>query len=146
MDELSKTLQLLADETRFKVVRILSAGPATVTELVEELGLGQSLVSYHLSLMKDAGIVTTQAKGKWHIYALSDSMKGNTKALVSLIAGSDSVQAGSVDERKPAEEVAVSTTGPRRRSAGRESQPPKDDSASDTATKPKVEDFEDYLL
>jgi DNA-binding transcriptional ArsR family regulator len=145
MDELSKTLQLLADETRFQIVRILAAGPATVTELVDKLGLGQSLVSYHLSLMKDAGVVTTTAKGKWHIYSLNASMKGNTRTLVSLIAGSGVKQAVTSADRTPAEEAVVSTASSRRADK-RVSRQAKGAGASDTATKPKVEDFEDYLL
>jgi ArsR family transcriptional regulator len=170
-DELSKTLQLLADDTRFQIVRILGAGPATVTELVNSLHLGQSLVSYHLSLMKDAGLVTTTTKGKWRIYSLNSSIRGNAKTLVELIAGSEvqDVEGGDTSARERASR-SPSRKGPEtehtrdydmaiakhkddiptddRDEVGRKEKKKTSRSSKTEATgsKPQVEDFEDYLL
>jgi DNA-binding transcriptional ArsR family regulator len=41
-----------------------------VCELQEQLGLGQSKTSYHLRVLRDAGLVTEETRGKWSFYAL----------------------------------------------------------------------------
>ena len=41
-----------------------------VCEFQEQFGLGQSRTSYHLRVLKDAGLVTEEARGKWTFYEL----------------------------------------------------------------------------
>ena len=41
-----------------------------VCEFQEHFGLGQSKASYHLRVLKDAGLVTEEARGKWSFYAV----------------------------------------------------------------------------
>ncbi|HEX8940116.1 MAG TPA: metalloregulator ArsR/SmtB family transcription factor [Candidatus Limnocylindrales bacterium] len=54
----------LADVNRLRMVQRLAAGPATVTDLIEEVGLSQPLVSWHLARLRAAGIVLTQRVGR----------------------------------------------------------------------------------
>jgi len=147
MNDFSKTLQLLADETRFHIIRMLGAGPATVTELVDGLGLGQSLVSYHLSVMKDAGVVRITTKGKWRIYSLNASVDRNTKTLVELITGSelDRDRGRDTSTRKELAD-AIPQDDERVGATTTKATPSRDRESGKTPDKPKVEDFEDYLL
>jgi DNA-binding transcriptional ArsR family regulator len=57
-------LKALADETRWRIVRELLAGPATVNELTDRLGASQYNVSKHLAILADAGIVEKERHGK----------------------------------------------------------------------------------
>lgn len=41
-----------------------------VCELQENLGLAQSKVSYHLRVLKEAGLITEEARGKWTFYGI----------------------------------------------------------------------------
>jgi ArsR family transcriptional regulator, arsenate/arsenite/antimonite-responsive transcriptional repressor len=41
-----------------------------VCEFQEEFGLGQSRTSYHLRVLKEAGLVTEETRGKWTFYEL----------------------------------------------------------------------------
>jgi ArsR family transcriptional regulator, arsenate/arsenite/antimonite-responsive transcriptional repressor len=41
-----------------------------VCEFQEQFGLGQSKASYHLRVLKDAGLVTEETRGKWSFYAV----------------------------------------------------------------------------
>jgi ArsR family transcriptional regulator, arsenate/arsenite/antimonite-responsive transcriptional repressor len=41
-----------------------------VCEFQEHFGLGQSKVSYHLRVLREAGIVTEETRGKWTFYAI----------------------------------------------------------------------------
>jgi len=55
----------LADVNRLRIVRRLAAaGEATVTELIDHVGLSQPLVSWHLGKLRDAGVVTTHRSGR----------------------------------------------------------------------------------
>ena len=66
-DEL-RTLRLvhkaLADVNRLRIVRRLAGGEATVSELIEQVGLSQPLVSWHLGRLRIAGLVETRRVGR----------------------------------------------------------------------------------
>ncbi len=54
----------LADVNRLRMVRRLAEGPATVGDLIETVGLSQPLVSWHVSMLRAAGIVETRRAGR----------------------------------------------------------------------------------
>ncbi|HET9457872.1 MAG TPA: metalloregulator ArsR/SmtB family transcription factor [Candidatus Limnocylindrales bacterium] len=54
----------LADVNRLRIIRRLAAGPATVAELVAEVGLSQPLVSWHIGRLRGAGLVATRRIGR----------------------------------------------------------------------------------
>lgn len=71
-------LKMLADETRLAVVRQLIEGPKLVCEINESLGLEQSLLSHHLKILREAGLVTSQRDGKAVLYSLAPEFKRST--------------------------------------------------------------------
>jgi DNA-binding transcriptional ArsR family regulator len=54
----------LADVNRLRMVQRLASGAASVTELIEHVGLSQPLVSWHLGKLRASGIVTTRRSGR----------------------------------------------------------------------------------
>lgn len=52
-----ETLRLLTDETRWRILQALRRSDQLVGELVEATGLAQNLVSYHLGVLRQAGLV-----------------------------------------------------------------------------------------
>ena len=66
--ELFKTL---GDETRLRILNLLSERDVCVCEIVEILQLGQSKVSRHLAALKHAGLVDCRRDGMWVIYFLA---------------------------------------------------------------------------
>ncbi|EFO81681.1 protein tyrosine phosphatase [Oscillochloris trichoides DG-6] len=54
---LLSALKLIADETRWRIMQTLRASDRQVSEIVAETGLPQNLVSYHLGVMRQAGLV-----------------------------------------------------------------------------------------
>ena len=60
----------LADVNRLRIVQRLADGSATVTELIDHVGLSQPLVSWHLGRLRASGIVTTQRIGRETICSL----------------------------------------------------------------------------
>ena len=57
-------LKALADQTRWRIVHELLAGPATVNELTEKLSASQYNVSKHVTILENAGIVEKERSGK----------------------------------------------------------------------------------
>ncbi len=55
----------LGDETRLRVIGLLAeVGPMPVNELSSRVGLSQPLISWHLRILRLAGIVDTQRQGR----------------------------------------------------------------------------------
>ncbi|MBZ9715661.1 ArsR/SmtB family transcription factor [Deinococcus multiflagellatus] len=63
-------LKALAQDTRYDLVRHLAQGEHCVCDLEALLNLPQSKVSYHLGILKEAGLVTAEQRGKNMYYAL----------------------------------------------------------------------------
>ena len=72
-------LKMLADETRLAVVRQLMEGPKHVGEINESLGLEQSLLSHHLKILREAGLVTSERDGKAVLYSLAPEFQRSTR-------------------------------------------------------------------
>lgn len=54
----------LSDVNRLRIVRRLAQGEASVTELIDHVGLSQPLVSWHLGKLRIAGLVETRRAGR----------------------------------------------------------------------------------
>ncbi len=64
-------LAVLGDPTRLAVIEILLAGPSNVTDMNRRLGLAPNLLSHHLRVLREAGLVVSTREGKAVRYALS---------------------------------------------------------------------------
>jgi DNA-binding transcriptional ArsR family regulator len=62
----------IAHPLRLKIILVLKEEPTCVCELAERLGERQPLVSQHLSILKDSGLVTTKRMGNKIQYSLND--------------------------------------------------------------------------
>jgi len=72
MRELVKVFKAVADINRLRIFKMLQHKKMCVCEISEALGITRPSVSRHLSLMKDAGLVTDQRNGPWIDYQLSE--------------------------------------------------------------------------
>src|SRR4051794_22695323 len=86
----------LGDETRLLLLELLSPGEQCVGDLMDQTGLGQSLVSHHLRTLRDAGLVHTRRDGRWIYYSLAEPALGATRAFVYEIEKLPDVGAGAV--------------------------------------------------
>ncbi len=71
----SRAMKLLADETRLAVVQQLLAGPRHVHELNAELNIEPTLLSHHLRVLREAGLVCSDREGKSIVYRLAPSVR-----------------------------------------------------------------------
>lgn len=67
---LQLTLFTIAEPNRFNIVELLKQGPRSVSDIVEELKIGQPQVSRHLRILSEAGLVDVRRKAQQRIYSL----------------------------------------------------------------------------
>ncbi|MEB3155974.1 MAG: metalloregulator ArsR/SmtB family transcription factor [Cyanobacteriota bacterium] len=63
-------LKALADPLRIDIVQALAEGERCVCDLTETLGLAQSRLSFHLKVMRQAGVLRAREEGRWVYYRL----------------------------------------------------------------------------
>jgi ArsR family transcriptional regulator len=71
MPSILKSLRLLADPTRIRILLLLDIEELSVAELQEILRMGQSRISTHLAQLKAAGLVEDRRAGKHSLYRLT---------------------------------------------------------------------------
>jgi ArsR family transcriptional regulator len=60
----------LSDVMRLRILDMLRNGERCVCDLQDDLGAAQSKLSFHLKVLKDAGLVTDRREGRWSYYAI----------------------------------------------------------------------------
>jgi ArsR family transcriptional regulator len=74
--------QTLNDTTRLRILALVSAEELSVVELQQILHVGQSRISTHLSVLRNAALVTSRREGKHTYYVRARSGKGQAKEIV----------------------------------------------------------------
>lgn len=82
----------LSDETRLAVLEMLRGGERCVCELQDALGAAQSRLSFHLKVLKCAGLVTDRREGRWAYYSLVPGTLGLAHDVIRAL-GTDRVTA-----------------------------------------------------
>jgi ArsR family transcriptional regulator, arsenate/arsenite/antimonite-responsive transcriptional repressor len=67
----SRLFKALGDETRLRIVALLSHGELCVCHLEDALGLSQPKVSRHLGILRMTGVVEHRREGSWVYYKLA---------------------------------------------------------------------------
>lgn len=73
MQDLLKVFKALSDETRLRVLKLLEHGELCVCDLVAALDTVQPKISFHLGILKDAGLIKDRKQGKWVHYRIDES-------------------------------------------------------------------------
>ncbi len=71
--DLTRAAQLfhaLSDETRLGILEMLRSGERCVCELQDAFNAAQSRLSYHLKILKTAGLVADRQEGRWSYYTI----------------------------------------------------------------------------
>lgn len=65
----------LSDETRLGIIEMLKDGERCVCDLQSDLDAAQSRLSFHLKVLREAGLVTDRKEGRWSYYSIpSDAL------------------------------------------------------------------------
>ena len=80
--ERAKVFKALCDARRQRILELLHGGEKCACVLMEEMGMPQSSLSYHMKILCESGIVTSREEGKWTHYQIS--RQGSEKAVALL--------------------------------------------------------------
>ncbi|GAB4417424.1 MAG: metalloregulator ArsR/SmtB family transcription factor [Thermodesulfovibrionales bacterium] len=69
----TKLFQALSDETRLRILKLLEHGELCVCDIVAALDMIQPKVSFHLRILKEAGLIKDRKQGRWIHYRIDDS-------------------------------------------------------------------------
>ena len=83
------TLRALAEPIRWRIVEALARGELCVCHLTEDLGAPQPLISHHLRILREAGIVESERWRYWTYYRLrADALVELSVGITSLVQSS----------------------------------------------------------
>ncbi len=77
----------LGDPHRRTIVAMLARGPRSVREIADQLPISRPAVSRHLRLLREAGLVTSEAQGTRRLYSLDDLGAGAVRAFLEQVWG-----------------------------------------------------------
>ncbi len=66
--------QALSDPTRLRIIGMLGSGERCACELMAELDAAQSRLSFHLQVLRQAGLAMVRREGQWMYYSLCTGM------------------------------------------------------------------------
>ena len=91
LSEILRLLNVIAEPNRLRILTALSARRMCVCELCAALGLKQSVMSQHLRVLRDCGLVIHRKSGLWVDYELSvlSGPPGRVLKAILLEAGRD---------------------------------------------------------
>lgn len=84
---LGQTLQALSDNVRREILRMLKDHSLTAGEISAAFPITDAAVSRHLSVLKKAGLVTSEREGKYVRYTISTSVLEDVLCFLMDLAG-----------------------------------------------------------
>jgi DNA-binding transcriptional ArsR family regulator len=138
----ARVFQALSDPTRLKIVRLLGSGTLNVGDIVARLACAQPLVSRHLRVLKDAGLIENSRRGKFVEYSLRPAgLDGASRYLLELREMAGSAETGpSAQRTRPGPKRSRSRARPEVR------RPEPSASSRDRAPRRESEEMDDFLL
>src|SRR5438128_12533530 len=75
----------LSDPIRVEVVSMLLDGERCVCDLMADLDLQQSRLSWHLKTLSDAGIISGRREGRWNYYSLKPDALAEARSILDAL-------------------------------------------------------------
>ena len=76
----------LSDRTRLSILTRLRLGERCVCDMTDDLDTAQSRLSFHLKVLKDAGLVTDRREGRWMYYTMNPEALAEAGELIEELA------------------------------------------------------------
>ena len=73
MNNILPIFKAISDETRLKILALLKEGELCVCDIAETLKMTQPNISFHLGILREAGLIKDKKSGRWIHYSLDDS-------------------------------------------------------------------------
>ena len=86
----ARLFHALSDQTRLSILQRLRFGERCVCDLTDALEAAQSRLSFHLKVLKEAGLVTDRREGRWMYYTLNTDALAEVGELAGTLASAPS--------------------------------------------------------
>ncbi|HWC30039.1 MAG TPA: metalloregulator ArsR/SmtB family transcription factor [Dehalococcoidia bacterium] len=86
VDTAARTLAVLADPNRLRILRVLTGDCQHVSDIVRATGLPQPLVSHHLRVLKDHGLAQSERQGSYVTYCCAGKEMRRTVVRIAELA------------------------------------------------------------
>jgi ArsR family transcriptional regulator, arsenate/arsenite/antimonite-responsive transcriptional repressor len=90
LDRAAQLFHALSDQTRLSILQRLRYGERCVCDLTDALDAAQSRLSFHLKVLKEAGLVTDRREGRWMYYTLNPESLAEVGELIEAMASAPS--------------------------------------------------------
>jgi ArsR family transcriptional regulator len=90
LERATRLFHALSDQTRLSILQRLRFGERCVCDLTDALDAAQSRLSFHLKVLKDAGLVTDRREGRWMYYTVNAEALAELGELVQSMASAPS--------------------------------------------------------
>ena len=87
--KLQRTSKALSDLTRQEILNLLKEGPLTAGEIARHFQVSGATISHHLSILKEAGLVLDDRRGKYIYYELNMSVVDELLGWVIALKGEE---------------------------------------------------------
>lgn len=61
----------ISDESRLKIINMLSCGKMCACDILEKFDISQSTLSYHMKILTDSGLINVTRDGQWMRYEIN---------------------------------------------------------------------------
>jgi len=75
----------LSDETRLKIIDMLSCGEMCACDILENFSISQSTLSYHMKILTESGLVNAVRDGAWMRYTLNKEKSNDVLEFLTYI-------------------------------------------------------------
>ncbi|HAA09991.1 MAG: metalloregulator ArsR/SmtB family transcription factor [bacterium] len=94
-------IKAMSDETRLKIIDMLSCGEMCACEILEEFSISQSTLSYHMKILSESGLVNAVRDGAWMRYTLNKERIDELKDFIGCITSDKEDLCKSWKNKKP---------------------------------------------
>ncbi|MPW27118.1 metalloregulator ArsR/SmtB family transcription factor [Alkalibaculum sp. M08DMB] len=78
-------LKAVTDETRLKIIDMLSCGQMCACDILDEFSISQSTLSYHMKILTESSIINAVRDGAWMRYSLNMEKTEEIISFITLI-------------------------------------------------------------
>ena len=70
-EDISKLMVSFSDPFRLEIIDLMMEGEVCVCDIMKSTNLSQSRISYHIKILKEAGLIADRQEGRWVYYSLN---------------------------------------------------------------------------
>lgn len=88
----AKVFKALCDPKRLSILEVLRKGEHCACDLIEQTGIAQSALSYHMKILVESSLVDSRQEGKWMHYCISEMGKESAVYLLETLLEVQDIQ------------------------------------------------------